>query len=205
MSSIRIDDLSDLPALFSRDLNLAVLERDPDAPVFGYAQTLTGRGGELFMATVEPGAGALDGLEAALPAADGRALFVADVARWAEVLADLTGAPRVGVRLVSLTAPMCPRFHVDNVTVRLVTTYVGPGTEWLDDADVDRRWLARGPDETSGLLRDGATVQSCRPFDLAFMKGEAWPTHHARGVVHRSPAGCDEARPRLVLTLDPLD
>ena len=35
------------------------------------------------------------------------------------------------MRLVSTSAPMCPRFHTDHVGVRLICTYVGPGTEWL--------------------------------------------------------------------------
>lgn len=57
--------------------------------------------------------------------------LAADVLYWVEAFAELTGANLVGVRMARLEAPMCPRFHTDRVTLRLVATYLGPGTECL--------------------------------------------------------------------------
>ena len=54
------------------------------------------------------------------------------------MFADLTAAERLGVRLARLDEPMCPRFHVDHVGVRLLTTYCGVGAEWLPPDQVDR-------------------------------------------------------------------
>jgi hypothetical protein len=102
---------------------------------------------------------------------------------------------------------MCPRFHVDRVTLRVVSTYQGRGTELVAHEHVDRRYLghaARGAaDEESGLLRVPGCVCVARPFDIVLLKGEAWPDNAGRGAVHRSPAASAEA-PRLVMTLDPL-
>ncbi|MCL7421228.1 MAG: DUF1826 domain-containing protein [Methylobacter sp.] len=65
---------------------------------------------------------------------------------------------------------MCPRFHVDSVTCRLFCTYGGVGTEWLEDAYVDRGKLGRASaglkDEQSGLILD--------PDAISAMPAYAW-------------------------------
>jgi hypothetical protein len=100
-----------------------------------------------------------------------------DVRGLVSLIADLTGCARVGVRLTRLTEPMCPRLHVDMVTVRLVATYVGPGTEWAEHADVRRDRLGHGanglPDEDPGVLRAGARLDRMDPWDVGLLKGEA--------------------------------
>lgn len=135
------------------------------------------------------------------------ALLAADVFHWAELLADLVGCELVGVRLARVTEAMCPRFHVDRVTVRVVSTYVGAGTELVADSELDRRLLGHAAggvaDESSGLLRRAEAVTCTRAGDVVLLKGEAWPGNAGRGAVHRSPAA-SVARPRLVMTLDPL-
>lgn len=44
---------------------------------------------------------------------------------------------RAGLRLTVLDRAMCPRFHVDRVPCRLVTTYLGAATEWLPHTVAD--------------------------------------------------------------------
>jgi hypothetical protein len=130
-----------------------------------------------------------------------------DVWSWSEVLAELTGCERIGVRLSRVSSALCPRFHVDHVTVRLVCTYVGPGTEFISNGEVDRRWLGHAAqgvaDEESGLLRCPQAIEAAAPGDLVLLKGEAWPEQFGKGAVHRSPPA-SELLPRLVMTLDPL-
>lgn len=134
-------------------------------------------------------------------------LLAADVFHWVELLADLVGCELVGVRLARVTEAMCPRFHVDRVTVRVVSTYVGAGTELVADGALDRRLLGHAAggvaDESSGLLRRAEAVTCTRAGDVVLLKGEAWPGNAGRGAVHRSPAA-SAAQPRLVMTLDPL-
>ncbi|MFP3589632.1 DUF1826 domain-containing protein, partial [Paraburkholderia sp. SIMBA_055] len=67
--------------------------------------------------------------------------FVADVTWLVAAYTCLVGARRIGLRLRVLNAPMCPRFHVDNVPLRLLTTYVGPGSEWLQEQNSCRSEL----------------------------------------------------------------
>lgn len=130
-----------------------------------------------------------------------------DLTTLVELFSILADTERVGVRVGLTDRRMCPRFHVDRVTLRLVTTLAGPGTEFLDDLDVDRRYLGRGaacrPDDGSGLLRPGAVVHRARSRDVVLLKGEIWPDNEGRGAVHRSPAHA-AGEWRLVVTLDEL-
>lgn len=155
-----------------------------------------------------------DGLERAvgawLAATAGGTALAQDVAFACDIIADLTGAVELGVRVHGLTEPMCPRFHVDRVLLRLVVTYAGAGTELLPHADVDRRFLgaagtAAGGDAVSGLLRPGAGVIHAAPGDIVLMKGEAWPGNEGRGAVHRSPPDTRRDAPRLLVAVDPLN
>jgi hypothetical protein len=107
--------------------------------------------------------------------------FAADVKLLAELFATITGADSVGVRIDVTDRATCPRFHSDHVTLRLMTTYRGPGTQWM---------------------QDGKTQQA-DAGDVLFAKGDLWPDLHCGPCVHRSP----EPRPgesRVLLTLDAL-
>jgi Protein of unknown function (DUF1826) len=55
-----------------------------------------------------------------------------------------------------------PHFHVEHATVRLVCTYAGPTSEWLEERDVDRSLLA-------GAARASSTqpYAGMRPFNAA--------------------------------------
>lgn len=118
--------------------------------------------------------------------------FVADVAWLVAAFACLVGARRVGLRLRVLAGPMCPRFHVDNVPLRLLTTYVGPGSEWLPEHESQR----------AKLLTDKPAVdniQRLQAGEVAVLKGEKWQGNEGAGLVHRSPP---VQQGRLLLSLD---
>lgn len=140
-----------------------------------------------------------------LPAGEGRDALGEDIRQLFELLGELVNAPFAGVRLEVLNSPMCPRFHVNRVGIRLLCTYRGRGTEWVAQSAVDKRFLGAGsgglPDETSGLLRSGHRIESVPAFAVALLKGSLWQGNHGRGVIHRSPAV--EHGPRVVVALDP--
>lgn len=60
----------------------------------------------------------------------------------------------------------CPKFHCDNVHVRLVTTYVGPTTEYQRAGE--------------------ATTHAAPLHGLVFLKGHKHPSHRD-SIHHRSP------------------
>ena len=112
---------------------------------------------------------------------------------------------KIGFRLSVLEHAMCPRFHVDKVICRLLTTYGDTGTEWLSENNLDRNKLGRGnnglSDEMSEIYCDEDQVQRISPYDIALFKGESWPNNTGQGIVHRSPK-VDKTNPRLLLSLD---
>ena len=122
-----------------------------------------------------------------------------------DMFTELFESQSIGLRLEVLDRAMCPRFHVDRLTVRLISTFYGPATEWLPNVSVNRRWLgpaaAGKTDETSGLIIDASAIQTLEAGDVVLMKGEAWDGNEGYGLVHRSPEVSPADR-RLALTLD---
>ncbi len=73
---------------------------------------------------------------------------------------------RAGLRIELVQTQSCPKFHCDNVSVRLITTYHGPTTEY--------RYV------------NDETVHVAPRYGLVFLKGYKHPTHQG-SVLHRSP------------------
>ena len=67
-----------------------------------------------------------------LPGQNMRDLLVKDIHLLVSKFAAITGNTLVDVRLERHDA--CWKFHRDSVETRLLTTYVGPSTEWVDPA-----------------------------------------------------------------------
>lgn len=71
---------------------------------------------------------------------------------------------RLRIEIVNIQS--CPKFHIDNVNMRLVTTYVGPTTEYQ--------------------FIDDAAIHVTPLYGLVFLKGHKHPTHSDKAL-HRSP------------------
>lgn len=128
-----------------------------------------------------------------------------NIAELVDMFCCLFDLKQAGLRLTSLDRAMCPKFHVDLVPCRLVTTYQGLATEWLPHHSVDRSKLGAGSggraDDESGLYQDSAVIQQLGSGDVALLKGELWDGNENAGLVHRSPTLAPGEK-RLLLTLD---
>jgi hypothetical protein len=100
---------------------------------------------------------------------------------------------------------MCPRFHVDRVPCRLVSTYHGIATEWLPHNKADRSKLGMGSngliDRQSGLYKNDEDIQKLNFGDVALLKGECWEGNEGAGLIHRSPSVAENEK-RLLVTID---
>lgn len=96
--------------------------------------------------------------------------------------AALTGEDRLRVKLEAVETDACRRFHADFVTLRMLCTYVGPGTQWCraDAADA----ICEVPTGAVGVFKGRMLLDP--------------PT-----VLHRSPPIVATGRRRLMLTIDP--
>jgi hypothetical protein len=181
-------------------VNLAIWQRRLPSHITDFAQTLLASDGPLAESlTLEPdtnGEVQIDTFAAAYRDIEGHAGFVADVVWLARAFACLLEARRIGLRLRVLDKAMCPRFHVDQVPLRLITTYAGVGSEWLEEGVMDRGRLGEPAAEPTG-----AGIHQLRAGEVALFKGEKWSGNEGAGIVHRSPQAVPTAK-RLILTLD---
>jgi hypothetical protein len=132
-----------------------------------------------------------------LPAGSDRASLVDDLALLREITCELLGCTEVGLRFARIGHAMCPGWHVDKTSIRLVCTYQGPGTQWLDDQAIDRRALR------PGQTADRAFTEAL-PGEIVLLKGSLWQDNEAFGAIHRSPELASSAPLRTLITLDPL-
>jgi len=114
-----------------------------------------------------------------------------DVVSLVQLYREIVRPDAIRVALSLLADDACRRFHSDELGVRLVCTYAGPGTECAPDGAVDRRALGREYPSTE--LANLAIVQHTRAIrcaavgDVVLLKGDAWPGNAGRGAIHRSP------------------
>jgi hypothetical protein len=94
----------------------------------------------------------------------------------------------------------CPLFHVDRVSLRLLCTFRGPGTEWLPDSMVNRKQLGRGSNRK--VTKPGTLVYEVGPFQICILKGKSFKGNSNAGAVHRSPAVPDTRDGRWFLRVD---
>lgn len=132
--------------------------------------------------------------------------WAADIAMLAGALCDLLGAPAVHASLASITTDKCRKFHTDYKTLRLVCTYRGPGTEWVEDRHVVREAMEREDpcilEANARIVPRGSTIRRAGAGDVLAMKGHLFSGSRGHGVVHRSPPIEATGEHRIVLTLD---
>lgn len=125
-----------------------------------------------------------------------------------EAFRELANGNGTVAQLEVVTTDKCKRFHSDFKQIRAVCTYAGPGTEWVDELDVNRALLAvhdhSGNFELQNkkIVQGDGTIKHAMPGDVVFLKGESYPGNQGRGAVHRSPPIEHAGLKRLVLTLD---
>ena len=127
-----------------------------------------------------------------LPATKMRDLLIDDIQDLVRAFADVTRSEFVDVRLERINHNACRKFHRDNVEARLVTTYRGPTTQWVETAYAEtalqEQKLFEGP------------LEHLASDDVAIFKGSC--ADHNNGVVHRSPPVEGTGRTRLFLCLN---
>ncbi len=197
------DEPLGLTRVFDAEIQLAQWRRPVDPVIADWLDEHASDLGSGLRQTLAPGQQPDLGR---LPPGAGRDALADDIALQADMLAELLDATTIGYRLEVVGKAMCPRLHVDRVGIRLLCTYRGPGTEWVEETSVDRRFLGAAsggqPDERSGLLLAGHSIESIPPFAVALLKGSLWQGNEGRGIVHRSPAVAADEAPRVLLAMD---
>jgi hypothetical protein len=127
-----------------------------------------------------------------------------DVSQLVGHLLRITRAPRFRLVFGAVRGDQCRKFHTDMLRYRLLTTYLGPGTEWLPESNLRRTALTDSPPcpvaANAAIVRDPARIRRARTGDVLLMKGAA-SAGPERALVHRSPPIEGTGEVRVVLAL----
>lgn len=119
-------------------------------------------------------------------------LLAADMHALTRLFAAAARTQTVDLRLEALSGDACWRFHRDRVPLRLLSTYRGPGTQYVPRAcgetALREQRAYRGP------------LHEMPRHAVALFRGDV--SGGGRGVVHRSPPIAAARRKRLLLCLN---
>lgn len=118
-----------------------------------------------------------------------------DAGRLAALFCTVIGASEVLLRLEAVHTDACCRFHSDAVTLRLVSTYRGPGTEWLSPRAVART--------APGVPVPESAIRQMPRGAIGLMRGSREADADTPPLLHRSPPIEGTGEVRLFLAIDP--
>ena len=118
--------------------------------------------------------------------------WVSDMSEICQIFCDTLNSKSVSFCLG--TERGCSRYHIDNVQMRLLVTYMGQGTEWLPNEIANRAAFEEGlPNEK--IVKDSSKIKSIKTFNVAIFRGGA------AGLLHRTPDSALK-NPSILLRLD---
>ncbi len=101
--------------------------------------------------------------------------------------------------LATVSANMCRKFHTDLNDLRMLCTYVGPGTIWVPDEIVDCQSL-RAKRGDAELDIEERHIQQVSTGEVVILKGALY--EEANPILHRSPTIEENGERRLLLRID---
>lgn len=205
-SAAIVRSIHNLRLIQTKGIELCVWRRSPIPVLSSYVATHLLEKTFDLRATGSPTSTTVDRLLEGLPNQDERLLLRDDIVSLAEALAEASEVRCLDFRLERIDDDMCRRFHVDHYPCRLLCTYAGPATQWLENTDVIRDRLgAQGrsfPNPDTNMIRPGGRIRRLRAFDVAILKGDLWKDGASLGAVHRSPPIKRRNAKRLLLKID---
>ncbi|WP_421779697.1 DUF1826 domain-containing protein [Kiloniella litopenaei] len=118
------------------------------------------------------------------PAGKHRDMLAGDIAALGFIMSEIMGSSLLHVRLEVVNTDACRKFHVDNMTARMLCTYLGRGTQIAQ----------RGAESSPVTVSAG---------DATLLRGARWPGKEETTIQHRSPPIAGTGETRLLLAIDP--
>lgn len=117
--------------------------------------------------------------------------LINDISKSLYLFQSITNSTSFRLLLKTITTDMCTKFHADVNTLRLLCTYAGPSTLWLQHAVGNQNGTIKI--DINNILEVGTG-------NIVILKGELYP--NSTPVYHRSPAVEQNNETRLVLRID---
>lgn len=122
----------------------------------------------------------------------------------AQKFVSLCSDKMIGIRLERIKNDNCKSFHIDFLALRLICTYNGPATEWLDNSNVNRCHLGKNRNDL--VCKNPDLIQKFDTHWVGILKGENYEDNEGNAIVHRSPQISDiKNSNRIILRMDTLE
>ena len=130
-----------------------------------------------------------------------RDAFIEDVVHVCASFYSIIRGTDIRIQIEGIETDKCRLFHMDYIKQRLLCTYRGLGTEWLEDSNVNRKGLGKGDNQK--IIKDASKIKRANPFDVLILKGDRF-RKGIQGAVHRSPPIEHLQTKRVILKIDEL-
>ena len=95
---------------------------------------------------------------------DAKICFINDICQIAKDFFHSTQSKSIRIQILKVTTDKCRLFHADYNVQRLLCTYLGPGTEWLEESNVNYKYLGKGDNEK--IVKSLADIKKAKCFDI---------------------------------------
>ncbi|MFV0332985.1 MAG: DUF1826 domain-containing protein [Tropicimonas sp.] len=113
-----------------------------------------------------------------------RDMLASDIAALGLIMTEVMGTPLLQLRLDVVSTNACRRFHLDQMTARMLCTYRGAGTQFAQP----------GQEHSPVSMMAGS---------VALLRGARWPGGEETTLLHRSPPIEGTGETRLLAVIDP--
>ncbi len=198
-------ELSDLSLIQNDDINITIYEREISKDIEAYLTTLLSKGFNRLNTTIN-----VQDFEALfdhhfsahrLKHEVGHTLLKEDIKRLLSQFSKICNNPNMKIFFGIVDTDMCRRFHVDMYELRMLCTYLGRGTHWLSNDNINYNSL-NNYESNEGIVLREKDVNQLKATDVAIIKGALYPNSKVGGLVHRSPTIEHLNQKRIVLRVD---
>ncbi len=199
-----------LAQIVSPGINLAIFERPPSQTCLSSVEALMQSRVPIRIDFKNPSTADLvtaiaAAIASGIPRSSVRAL-ASDISHLASLFSATAGTLHPRVRLERVDDDGCALFHADSLNLRLLCTYAGPGTEWLENSNTRRHELglrSRTLDEANAdIVVDPSRIRRLAPWHVAIFSGRSRPGAEDNALIHRSAPVLSANTPRLRLCID---
>lgn len=125
-------------------------------------------------------------------------LMINDLTELLHHFQKITKAASFRLLLKTVNTNMCRKFHTDINDLRMLCTYRGPGTLWLENANLE---TLNSPNTTEAIYNENK-IEQAKKGAVLILKGALYPSNNTNAIVHRSPTIEETGTNRLLLRID---
>ena len=129
----------------------------------------------------------------------GRDAFKYEIFKLSNIFFNSTISKNIEIQIEVINTNMCRLFHEDNMRQRLLCTYLGVGTEWLEESNLKRDGLRKGCNEK--IVKNFDKIKQAKPFEVILLKGSRYG-ENVLSHIHRSPEIEKHKITRVILKID---